>query len=219
MERNKRLNPSFTGIRFRGRQVKYHQVKRGQVLTLLLLEYGFGVICDTPEQFVQALKRLNPSFTGIRFRGQGLDIHVMPDVIGLNPSFTGIRFRGVKDGEYSGVVTTTCLNPSFTGIRFRGTVLFQYMKKAPAVLTLLLLEYGFGEKLVSWYKPTLVISLNPSFTGIRFRGSGHHCQATFPWAVLTLLLLEYGFGAARYNALKSAQMVLTLLLLEYGFGV
>ncbi len=59
------------------------------------------------------------------------------------------------------------------------------------VLTLLLLEYGFGAVLGDDF--SLPYSLNPSFTGIRFRGD--FCSSKHaPLWVLTLLLLEYGFG-------------------------
>ena len=69
------------------------------------------------------------------------------------------------------------------------------MELAGPVLTLLLLEFGFG-------------ALRSPF-----------CQTTAR-QVLTLLLLEFGFGVAEaYTAAQEELWVLTLLLLEFGFGV
>ena len=89
-----------------------------------------------------------------------------------------------------------CLNPSFTGIWLRGGV--QDIRNALGrllVLTLLLLEFGFG--VASEMKTKDLTSL-----------------------VLTLLLLEFGFGVVlTKNNNSSATKVLTLLLLEFGFGV
>ena len=61
------------------------------------------------------------------------------------------------------------------------------------VLTLLLLEYGFGALQVEFVKVGETL-------------------------VLTLLLLEYGFGVKSNGVNGSNRKVLTLLLLEYGFG-
>ncbi len=69
----------------------FEKINRGLVLTLLLLEYGFGA---TPMATVMGqTTSLNPSFTGIRFRGM---VNLIKRFYSkrLNPSFTGIRFRG-----------------------------------------------------------------------------------------------------------------------------
>ncbi len=69
---------------------------------------------------------------------------------------------------------------------------FSAKAETAPVLTLLLLEYGFGV--------------------IRARRGSNAGRN-----VLTLLLLEYGFGVIRAGR-RSQRRVLTLLLLEYGFG-
>ena len=85
------------------------------------------------------------------------------------------------------------------------------------VLTLLLLEYGFGGDCKQ--SREVVHGLNPSSTGIRFRGPSPVGPGGGKTLVLTLLLLEYGFGGSKKRHLDTICVVLTLLLLEYGFGV
>ena len=111
------------------------------------------------------------------------------------------------------------------------------------VLTLLLLEFGFGAAAVG-SATRGIAGLNPSFTGIWLRGNYLQRQISDRCEVLTLLLLEFGFGEGHrrtyrprwvvglnpsftgiwlrgLNGVKSRGVhlwVLTLLLLEFGFG-
>ena len=69
----------------------------------------------------------------------------------------------------------------------------QALDECFSVLTLLLLEFGFGAS-----------ALVPFFSSFHL--------------VLTLLLLEFGFGVRLGTPSCVVRRVLTLLLLEFGFG-
>jgi len=79
-------------------------------------------------------------------------------------------------------------------LEFGFGVLIHPTLSASRVLTLLLLEFGFGACLRVPTYPSQC--LNPSFTGIWLRGRLAR-TVEFCAGVLTLLLLEFGFGATR----------------------
>ena len=62
------------------------------------------------------------------------------------------------------------------------------------VLTLLFVEFGFGEYEAA-AKEAAKKSLNPSFRGIWFRGPRNRGNLLPRPFVLTLLFVEFGFGA------------------------
>ena len=86
------LNPSFTGIWLRGRPGLFSVASR-RVLTLLLLEFGFGELIIHPlknkETLVLTLLLLEFGFGGLRKNHKRTAAQH-----GLNPSFTGIWLRG-----------------------------------------------------------------------------------------------------------------------------
>ena len=94
----------------------------GMVLTLLILEFGFGA--------VQALNKelekigLNPSYTGIWLRGKKYSRQTESRTPSLNPSYTGIWLRGPTFDAYG--FYCVCLNPSYTGIWLRGSTKKHY---------------------------------------------------------------------------------------------
>ncbi len=111
------------------------------VLTLLLLEYGFGAYClflqEHSTASVLTLLLLEYGF------GAG-DVVAFSSALVLTLLLLEYGFGAFGDRRFS-VGKAGGLNPSSTGIRFRGN---HYSKirnwLGDLVLTLLLLEYGFG---------------------------------------------------------------------------
>ena len=86
---------------------------------------------------------LNPSYTGIWLRGQQLDWYEAEREMCLNPSYTGIWLRGFAGDELKHSRNLR-LNPSYTGIWLRGRTYVVRNCQRDLVLTLLILEFGFG---------------------------------------------------------------------------
>ena len=93
----------------------------------------------------------------------------------LNPSYTGIWLRGDEQPQTK-FILDPCLNPSYTGIWLRGGEPVMLWDKPEEVLTLLILEFGFGD---------VGLEVGDAFL-----------------IVLTLLILEFGFGADEKNGLR-----------------
>ena len=108
------------------------------VLTLLILEFGFGEHKQELKLHANVLTLLILEFGfGVTYTAR-----VKTLSFGLNPSYTGIWLRGdycCGNPDFKG-----SLNPSYTGIWLRGCFKTFCWFLCGFVLTLLILEFGFG---------------------------------------------------------------------------
>ena len=86
------------------------------------------------------------------------------------------------------------LNPSYNGTWFRGRPNFLIPSYGKGVLTLLIMEHGFGGGLPIFIQIGEAVSLNPSYNGTWFRGRELPSHRPLGRCVLTLLIMEHGFG-------------------------
>ena len=137
------------------------------VLTLLILEFGLG---DWWWLMMRCLAEhgLNPSYTGIWSRGCWVMLTRLGSNPSLNPSYTGIWSRGLYK------IVSIQLWPVLTllilefGLGDRKGL--NDKTRGVKVLTLLILEFGLGVFSPFYHSNPKIACLNPSYTGIWSRG-------------------------------------------------